>query len=84
MTDQPGEPKGIPTSLESFLYLLREIEVAVERDALQWDAELLARPRATLGATPIPTGAGCVKRNNRRLHGCAVSAFSVITTTWTD
>ena len=38
MTDPPKEPNGPPTRLDNFMYLLSELERAVELGGIEWDA----------------------------------------------
>jgi hypothetical protein len=38
MTDPPKEPNGSPTRLDNFMYLLSELERAVELGGIEWDA----------------------------------------------
>jgi len=38
MTDPPKEPNGRPTRLDNFMYLLSELERAVELGGIEWDA----------------------------------------------
>jgi hypothetical protein len=38
MTDPPKEPNGPPTRLDNFMYLLSELERAIERGGIEWDA----------------------------------------------
>jgi hypothetical protein len=37
MTDPPKEPNGLPTRLDNFMYLLSELEGAVELGGIEWD-----------------------------------------------
>jgi len=67
MTDPPKESNGLPTRLDNFMYLLSELEGAVELGGIEWDvasADVAQRRLDRLAAIVQQIAAGFTDTND--------------------